>query len=337
MKNYVGIVKDHSASMRVHARLALLDYNSLIKDTRDAAIENEIDTVVSVIKCGVGPSARVEREIVNSSIASLKPSESYNANGNATPLWDSVGELIEILEGSPDAANREVTFICSIITDGQENNSRIWSASRLRKKITELQNTDRWSFIFRVPRGYASELSRELGVPLGNILEWEQTEKGWQSATTATTKGMRGYYGALRGGVTSTDKFFANMAQVKSGDVKREMRNISNVVTIWDVPDRSVIKNFVEAQSGQPYIKGNAYYELTKTEEVQDYKGLIVRDRRNKAVYEGHAARHLLGLPEYGTIKLVPGDYGTWDLFVQSTSLNRVLPAGTKILYKTRN
>jgi len=34
-----------------------------------------------------------------------------------------------------------------------------------------------------------------------------------------------------------------------------------------------------------------------------------------------------------GTIKLAPGDYGNFEIFIQSTSNNRKLLAGTKCVY----
>jgi len=41
----------------------------------------------------------------------------------------------------------------------------------------------------------------------------------------------------------------------------------------------------------------------------------------------------LLGLPEVGSVAVNPGDHGNFNIFVQSTSVNRKLVAGTKALY----
>jgi hypothetical protein len=339
MKNYIGIVKDHSASMRPHVNLARRDYHNLVADIKEETQKHGIDTIVSVVKCGVGFKATVQREIVNSSITTLRPAQSYITDGHATPLWDSVGELIKIFEAVPDLENREVSFLLSIITDGQENNSKRWDSLQLRNKILELQATDRWSFIFRVPYGYATLLQDLLGVPAGNILEWEQTERGWGEATQRTSIGLHNYYSGLHSGTTSTNKFFADTSNLKIVDIKREMKDISREVTIWQVSHPSVIRDFIEEKTQKPYIKGTVYYELVKTETVQDHKNLIIRKKDSTgAVYAGHAARHLLGLPDYGNIRLAPKNHGAgaWEIFIQSTSVNRVLPSGTKVLLKMR-
>jgi hypothetical protein len=50
-------------------------------------------------------------------------------------------------------------------------------------------------------------------------------------------------------------------------------------------------------------------------------------------VYGGDQARDLLGLPRGQSIKLVPGRSGDYEVYVQSTSINRRLIPGTQVLY----
>jgi hypothetical protein len=71
-----------------------------------------------------------------------------------------------------------------------------------------------------------------------------------------------------------------------------------------------------------------------KTEKiVQGYKQIAVRNKKSGAVYAGQAARQLLQLPSTGNITLKPGTHGDWDIYIQSTSLNRILPAASSVLY----
>jgi hypothetical protein len=80
--------------------------------------------------------------------------------------------------------------------------------------------------------------------------------------------------------------------------------------------------------------RGAAFYQLMKKEdEVQDYKQIVIRDKKSKVVYSGANARQMLGLPYNGTVKVVPGNHGTYDIFIQSTSVNRKLVKGTQVLY----
>ena len=96
-----------------------------------------------------------------------------------------------------------------------------------------------------------------------------------------------------------------------------------------------LIREFVEEKTGAPLLKGAAHYRLVKTEpRVQDNKRIIIRDKTSGAVYEGAAARQMLALPTVGTVRLAPDELGDFEVYIQSTSVNRKVDAGTRILYR---
>lgn len=340
-KQYVGLVRDHSASMASLSRAAKDDYNGLIGVIKSASDKEDIDTIVSVVKCGVGGDGHVEREFVNSSAARLKPLTQYIADGSYTPLFDSVGEIIDILEKSPDASDRDVTFLVMVVTDGAENNSHKWSGRQIGDRITRLMASDRWTFTFRVPFGMKGGLTR-LGIPAGNIQEWEQTERDMDRSSRVMTAAVSNYFSGVSLGVRSTNSFYADAAGVTKAAVKSTMTNISSEVRIWPVTPGDQPRNnraieiapFVEGKTRELYQRGSAFYELVKTEKaVQATKLIVIRSRKDGAVYAGQSARDILNLPTQGTIKLSPGDHGDWDIYIQSTSSNRHLPVGSKVLY----
>jgi hypothetical protein len=332
MKQYVGISRDHSGSMSSLRDPARRDYNENIAAIKNAANENKVDTIVSVVRCGIKNS--VDREVVNSNVQILRPLDSYQTDGN-TPLFDSVGELIDLLSKVPDADDPNVSFLVMAVTDGEENASKHWTSHALTEKFRALQATDRWTFVFRVPRGYKAQLAR-LGVPEGNIQEWEQTERGMRESSVNTQSAVASYYSGIARGVRSTDHFYANAKSVTPTMARQTLTDISQEVSIWPVVSGgSQIRSFVESKITPRIMDlGSAFYQLTKTErEVQSYKLICIREKSTGRVYGGQSARNLLGLPLQGTIRLSPGDHGDWDIYVQSTSNNRLLIAGTNVLY----
>lgn len=340
MKQYVGISRDHSGSMSHLAITAMKDYNDTIATIKENAYKQDIDTIVSTVKCGVGGAGKVVQDVVNSNITKLKTLTQYTTDGGSTPLFDSVGELIEILETVPDSRRDEVSFLVMVITDGAENSSKKYNGRTLSAKITELQNTDRWTFVFRVPHGSKAALVH-LGIPAGNIQEWEQTEQGLRYGTVQTVNAVANYYTARSAGVRSTTSFYPDMSGVNSVSVKKNLDNISDEVEIFPVPfkDRGVdIRSFMEKHIGSnKYRVGSAFYQLTKPEKaVQANKLFALVDKRTDAVYSGEDARQLLNLPSGGTINLAPGNHGNYDIYVQSTSVNRKLMPGTNVLYWDR-
>src|SRR5438270_843081 len=132
MKNYIGISRDHSGSMYSLTSAATRDYNSNIEAIKQAASNGGQDTVVSIVRCGVGQTGRVEREVTNCGINTLRllNERDYRADGGRTPLFDSVGDLIRQFESSPDAKDPNVSFLVMAITDGHNNATYDWTAQR---------------------------------------------------------------------------------------------------------------------------------------------------------------------------------------------------------------
>lgn len=339
LKNYIGISRDHSGSMSHIARFAARDYNTNILAIQQESQAQAQDTIVSVMQCGIGRPAVNKFEIINSNVARLQPiaESSYVANGNTTPLFDSVGEIIDQFKAVPDYDDQMVSFLVMVITDGGDNSSRKWSGASLGAEIRKLQATDRWTFVFRVPRGDKAALVR-YGIPEGNILEWDQTERGVQAASQATTAGLKSFYAGRAEGKKSTSTFYADLSKVDVATVRTQLTDISAEVSMWPVlpqEDGAMVREFCEKRLGSGgMLKGAAFYELTKLEKkVQDYKEIVIRDKASKMIYGGKAARDMLGLPHYGDVKLAPGNHGNYDIFIQSTSVNRKLPAGSSVLY----
>jgi hypothetical protein len=329
MRTYLGISRDHSGSMSSLREPARKDYNSTIAAVLAASQAQGIETIVSTVIC----DSVVQREHITIPIASVPTLSSYRAGGG-TPLFLSVLDLIKQFEALPDYNDPEVTFIVMATTDGQDTNG---GAEQLAKKIRELQATDRWTFAFRVPRGYARDLAR-MGIEAGNILEWDQTQRGVEASTQANTQAFNDFYTARSTGVRSSKTFYSNLKDVTVEDVKKALQDISSEVNIWPVSaaenDQQIREVVEQRLNGGKMLKGAAFYQLTKTEDkIQDYKLIAIRDKNSGAIYCGPEARDMMGLPRIGDARVAPQDHGNFDVFVQSTSVNRKVKTGTQLMY----
>jgi len=102
---------------------------------------------------------------------------------------------------------------------------------------------------------------------------------------------------------------------------------------IFTVNQEEEIRPFVEGKTKKPYVQGSAYYLLTKREKIQEGKELLLQDRATTQVFgDSQRIRQQLGLPTAGDIRVNPGNHANWNLFVQSTSVNRKLVRGSKVL-----
>lgn len=342
MKNYIGFVNDHSGSMSGLAQAAMKDYNTNIDAVVNAANSERLDTVVSVIGFGISPTGgypgfgqrQIQRQVVISNPHVLHPKTEWPTPGG-TPLYDAVADMIDLFESLPDANSPDVSFLIMVTTDGQEQHSKKWNKYDLSRRIAGLNEDGRWTLVFRVPRGKTWTLDG-LNIPAGNIQEWDTTTKGMEQSTKVTTAAVDGYFRSRSAGAKQTNTFYSDASKVDISSLKDITSEVSlYVVEAADVPynGRLEIRDFILSKR-MNYLKGAAFYQLTKTESrVSHTKQVLVQDRKSQKIYAGKDARAMINLPSDRVARLHPGDHKDYNIFIQSESTNRLLVPGTGVVY----
>lgn len=330
----VMIVQDRSASMGPWHQNAVKEVNNQLETIKTAAAQNGQETYIGV-NIFANHTTR-QRPLRRSDLVSpILPGE-YQSDGGSTSLRDAISYSIDDLENfaRPRDSYADNAFLLVVVTDGQENSSRLTSQAELRAAIKRLSATDKWTFSILGPPGSRGSLEY-LGFAPGNIREWEQSFRGFQEMAVASTAAYQGYFDSRKKGVTSTRQFFTtDLSNVTAAD-KRKLTLVSaREYRILTVDKESEVRPFVEEKTKEPYRLGSAYYLLTKREKIQDHKDLLIQDRATKEVFgDGEAIRDLLGFPRgTGLVTVDPGNHANWNLFVQSTSTNRKLVRGSVVL-----
>lgn len=329
---HAAIVLDKSASMRPIWSATQRALNRNIDDIATSARTLQQDVLVSLYEFGYWND--IERLYHERPIkAVLHDNRSFQHRGD-TALYDATARAIEDLCRVNTEDGNDHAFLLVVLTDGGENDSRSFTAYGLGRLIDQVQRTDRWTVTFSVPPGSKRDIVRSLGLHDGNVTEWETSDRGAEQAGVVRAQSLGSYFVNRSQGVRSVQNFYAttDASAITKKDL-RQMDNIASEVKVWTVPAEQDIRSFVEGK-GVPYQKGCAFYQLTKTEaKVQAYKRLLLMEKGKKAVYEGDQARSLLGLPLGGNARVVPGNHANFDIFIQSTSTNRKLVRGTKVVY----
>jgi len=335
----ISLGRDHSGSMRPIAAAAARDYNANIRTVRAATQASGMPTKVSVFEIGYEHTILPRVIIHGQPVGALTeiPEYGYSTNGG-TPLWDGIAMAIDELLEQPEAKDPTTAFMVMVTTDGKDEHSRIYDERSIQRKMDDLIGTDRWTFVFRVPASEKNRLLR-MGIPEGNIFVWDRSAKSVQASQDASTAGLTQYFTDRAAGKTSTKRFFADLSSVSVKDVRQALDDVRGEITFLPVSQaehEKAIRDFVEDRVGSNMLKGAAFYQLTKGElKVQDYKLMAVRNQKTGEVFaskDANEIRSALGLPHHST-KMSPADLGEWDLFIQSTSTNRKVIAGTDIMY----
>lgn len=323
---HVALVIDKSGSMASLANSVIKVVDNQIQYLADKSREWDHEIRVSVYLFGY----EVEVLVYEKDVLRLPSIKNYYKADGMTRLMDGVGMAIEDLKKVPEIhANH--SFVCYLWTDGDENRSRNYTPSKLKQLISSLP--DNYTVGAFVPDSYGVLACKQYGIPAGNISIWNTTNKGVEE----TARIMRDTTDALiknqRAGVKSkvTNLFSLNTAALTSNTVSKQLDILdSKQYTILQVRKDSVIKEFVESWK-IPFRQGANYYELTKKEKVQANKCICIREKSTGKVYSGDNARRVLGLPDY-EVKIEAAGHPKYSIFIQSTSVNRKLIAGTELL-----
>lgn len=249
----------------------------------------------------------------------------YNPDGG-TPLIDATVTALDDLAETPEKYG-EHSFLVYVLTDGEENQSSR-TASQLASKINSLP--DNWTLAAFVPNQIGVMEAKRFGFPKDNIAVWDATSSAGVSEMGERIRETSEAFMQNRSrGIRGSRSLF-QLATPSVGEVQNNLRGVNyGAYDLFEVDRTGRIDEAVKRETGHPYVVGKGYYELIKTETIQPQKQIAIL--ANGHVYTGYEARELLGLPDYH-VKVKPNDYQDYEIFVQSTSTNRKMIAGQKLL-----
>ncbi len=325
--NHVVLILDASSSMEGRERELVKVADNQIEYLAQRSKELDQETRITIysfsdannIKCLV-----YDKDVLRiPSIVGL-----YRTNG-MTALIDATVLALNDLALTPEKYG-EHSFLLYVLTDGAENDSRN-SSQILQKRIQELP--DNWTLGTFVPDQNGVFEAKKFGFPKENIAVWDATTaKGVNEAGEKIKQTTEQFMQNRKRGIRGTKNLFT----LDTPDLSTVKQTLSSLhagqYRIYDVEEDGRIDDFIEAKTHRAYKKGEGYYELMKRETIQPQKQIALFEGKPKwKVYIGDEARKLLKLPDYN-VDVKPSDNPDYKIFVQSTSNNRKLIAGTKLL-----
>ena len=184
MKNKTTLysfIIDRSGSMSGMEQMAVNGFNEHLKTIRNLKIEfpkqeflcslttfnHEVNTVVS---------AKPIDQILPIELGQYAPD-------GTTALLDAIGGNIhEVKEKyQKELDKNELSVVYVIITDGYENASRFFSYHDIARKISELEETQKWTFTFLGADFDAFQTSKMLNIKKENVMNFEKESYGVMS------------------------------------------------------------------------------------------------------------------------------------------------------------
>lgn len=328
--NHFVFVGDESWSMNRHKKAFIKVFDGQIAHLAARSKEYQQETRVTVYLFN---SRGTQRCVVYDLDVLRIPSINglYHPDGG-TALIDCMMLAVNDMRLVPQKYGQHA--ICFFgLTDGEENQS-LHRPAQLAQTIGAAPDNETYGVF--VPDQHAVFEAKRAGFPAQNIAVWDTSsadgieEVGLiMRQTTDTfmegrTRGVHGYNARTGGGGLfrlrdfSASEVTASLAPLTKGSY-----------FFLDVKEDGRIDEFVARETGKPYQNGTCFYQFMKTETIQGQKQLAVL--LNEEVYTGRAARSVLGLPDTH-VRVRPDQKPGCTIFVQSTSYNRKLISGTRLL-----
>lgn len=334
--NHIALILDASGSMESLAKDVVQVADNTVKYLAQRSTELDQETRATIYTFDSMPNARgyqhtprIECVYYDKDVLRLPSLKNKYKPYGGTPLIDATVKAITDL-GQTATLYGDHAFLLYVLTDGMENTSKA-TPDFLKSLIGNLH--DNWTLATMVPDQQAIFEAKKFGFPAQNISLWDTSAKGIAEVGEVIRKSTDAFMQARAQGVRgSKDIFNLDLSQL---NVKNLQQVSAHDYAVYELPrTESVqeIRPFVESKQGTgTYKLGNTYYELVKTEHIQASKKLCIMDRSNYAVYSGDNARRMLGLPQE-EVKVKPTDHAGYAIFVQSTSVNRKVIPGQRIV-----
>lgn len=347
-KTNISVLLDNSASMR-GLTTDVRNIGMTLLDTARAKTDehHQIRMSYHQFKLTYGPVVNgddaLETFIEAGDVKNISRSRisTYNPSTN-TPLRAALYRMIEKIKESSKADESQLIYV---LTDGLDNGSGAnYSPHALQTLIKNCEEKGNWTFVILCPASMTDQVQKN-GFPEGNVRAWEATKAGAADVADVSTRGLNHYLGLRSRGVTATKKFFT---EVKSeAEIIKALKDETSDYYSWSVDTTKgkqiregveydgSIKSFVADVKGKSFDVGKGYYQLTKRERVQARKNILLRHKKTGKIYGGPRAKEMIGLPAISDeMTINPGNNGWFEIYIQSTSDNRILARGSRLLYK---
>lgn len=327
VKNYVTFVVDRSGSMEGFRQDVPRVFQNLVNTLKENGKKLNQQTRVAVQyfddRVDEGPAF----QLIDDFTVPV-----YYTRG-MTALNDAVISAVQNHKRrvKPSLLNADIAHLIIVLTDGAENASKVKSSEEVQRVLATLPDL---TLAINVPQGTnVNAIAKFFGIDPEAVNSWALSRIGFEEASTRTVAALNTYALSRSTGMKKVTKFYAttDLSGVSRTDLK-DCDDVSSYFKPIQVEREERIDEFIQRKTGRPYVRGTAFYQLTKREDLQAHKDVILKEKTSSKLYGGPKVREVLGLPRYQDGQVTPGNHANFDIYVQSTSDNRKLVRGTNVL-----
>ena len=223
---YNLIIVDESGSMSPLRNVTISGINETIGAIHAAQEEFAAtqEHFISVVLFDDGPRTPAVRTIIDCQpIGQIQKFTDYNPRG-CTPLYDALGDSLTRLHNRI-GADPDATGVVTVLTDGLENASRVWTAGEVRRLIDRLKELG-WSFSYMGSAHDVKDVTDLLG--FDNIVEFSHDRVGAGNTWAHERSSRHGFFGKMHFLYADIERYTTEDNEIDYEEVKARKRAFAN-------------------------------------------------------------------------------------------------------------
>ena len=198
----VNFILDESGSMATSSSETISGFNEYVQSLK------KMDGKVLLSLTKFNDNAEICYAGIPLEEASELSGDDYKPNG-FTALYDAIGEtILAVQKRVPDDSGQAV--LCVILTDGQENSSKKYSAEQIKQMISQREEAGNWTFVYLGADCTAWSAASMIGIQASNAIQYDASNIGCTMRAVAAS--TQNYSDALCHDELQADAFFAGNA-----------------------------------------------------------------------------------------------------------------------------
>lgn len=196
---------------------AILAFNTQVENAIKETAGTEVNVLVSLVKF----NDQVKVVLENVDLEKIEPLTGHNYQPSGwTAMYDGVGRAISLVLDHPEYKKDDSSVLMTIISDGQENHSKVFSPTTIKPLIKALNSSGKWTIVYEGANQDLEKVVDTVGFSSENTLNFKSTVDGMNQSQVLRSLGTKNYYGdvveASAAGVSFSTTDFMKGVETKS-------------------------------------------------------------------------------------------------------------------------
>lgn len=207
------IILDESGSMESIKRATITGFNEVVQTIK--GLEKQFPEQSHYVSLTTFNGLGIKPKMLAKKVKNLKEIDAATFQPDAaTPLYDAIGFSINQLRRKIDAV--ECSVLVTILTDGEENDSKEFTGASIKKLIGEMKKLG-WTFTYIGANHDVAQVAYSLAIP--NNLKFESNEKDIKRAFDVDRKARSIHALKLRMEEPAQERYFEDAEESEDSKI----------------------------------------------------------------------------------------------------------------------